>query len=63
MYLFCLGTTSLDAELALVMANLARVSPGDLVFDPYCGTAGTLVGAAHFGARVLGSDLFAPGAL
>ena len=41
-----IGTTSLDAELSLLMANLARVRPADLVYDPYCGTAGTLVAAA-----------------
>ena len=28
--------------------------------DPYCGTASTLVAAAHFGGRVMGGDLFAP---
>ncbi|KAL1496130.1 hypothetical protein AB1Y20_014751 [Prymnesium parvum] len=55
-----IGTTSLDAELSLVMANLARVRRGQLVYDPYCGTAGCLVAAAAFGARVLGADLFLP---
>ena len=52
-----IGTTSLDAELSLLMANLARVRRNDLVYDPYCGTAGTLVAAGAFGARVLGCDL------
>ena len=55
-----IGTTSLDAELALLMANLARVRPHDLVYDPFCGTAGTLVAAAAFGARVVGCDLHLP---
>ena len=55
-----IGTTSLDAELSLLMANLARVRPHDLVYDPYCGTAGTLVAAGAFGARVLGCDLYLP---
>ena len=55
-----IGTTSLDAELSLLMANLARVQRNDLVYDPYCGTAGTLVAAAAFGARVLGCDLHLP---
>ena len=55
-----IGTTSLDAELSLLMANLARVKPNDLVYDPYCGTAGTLVAAAAFGARCLGCDLHLP---
>ena len=47
-------------ELSLLMANLARVRPHDLVYDPYCGTAGTLVAAGAFGARVLGCDLYLP---
>ena len=55
-----IGTTSLDPELSLVMANLARLRQHDLVYDPYCGTAGTLVAAAAFGARVLGCDLHGP---
>ena len=55
-----IGTTSLDAELSLLMANLAAVQRHQLVYDPYCGTASTLVAAAHFGGRVLGSDLFGP---
>ena len=41
-----IGTTSLDAELSLVMANLGQVRAHDLVYDPYCGTASTLVAAA-----------------
>ena len=55
-----IGTTSLDAELSLVMANLARVGRTDLVYDPYCGTGSCLVAAAAFGARVQGADLFLP---
>ena len=42
------------------MANLGRVRPADLAYDPYCGTAGTLVAAGAFGAFVLGCDLSAP---
>jgi tRNA G10 N-methylase Trm11 len=55
-----IGTTSLDAELSLLMANLARVRPNDIVYDPFCGTAGTLVAAGAFGAPVLGCDLHLP---
>jgi tRNA G10 N-methylase Trm11 len=47
-------------QLSLVMANLARVRPHALVYDPYCGTASTLVAAAAFGARVIGCDLHRP---
>ena len=55
-----IGTTSLDAELSLLMANLARVRRHGLVYDPYAGTFSTLVAAAAFGARVLGCDLHGP---
>ena len=55
-----IGTTSLDAELSLLMANMARIRSADFVYDPYCGTAGTLVAAAAFGARVVGCDLNLP---
>ena len=55
-----IGPTSLDAELSLVMANLARVAPNALVYDPYCGTASTLVAAAAFGAWTLGADIHRP---
>ena len=43
-----------------MLANLGRVRRGALVYDPYCGTAGTLVAAGAMGARVLGADLHAP---
>ena len=52
-----IGSTSLDAELSFVMANLARVCAGSVVFDPYCGTASTLLSAAAFGGQVLGCDV------
>lgn len=41
-----LHITSLPADLALMMANFARVRPGDVVLDPFCGTGSTLIGAA-----------------
>eukprot|EP00741_Cyanophora_paradoxa_P003601 tig00000093_g3498.t1 len=52
-----LGPTSMDAELSLLIANLALARPGALAYDPFVGTAGILVACAHFGARVLGSDI------
>lgn len=52
-----LGPTSLDHQLALIIANQAHARPGALVLDPFCGTASILVGCAALGARVLGSDL------
>lgn len=52
-----ISTTSMDAELSLISANLALAGPGRVVYDPFCGTGSFLVAAAHFGASVVGSDL------
>ncbi|XP_028161170.1 tRNA (guanine(10)-N2)-methyltransferase homolog [Ostrinia furnacalis] len=52
-----IGNTSMDAQLALIMANQARVAPGDLVLDPFVGSGSLLVSAAHFGGFVWGSDI------
>ncbi|OCL01319.1 tRNA guanosine-2'-O-methyltransferase TRM11 [Glonium stellatum] len=52
-----ISTTSMDAELALVTANLALAAPGRLFYDPFMGTGGFPVAAAHFGAVGLGSDI------
>jgi tRNA (guanine10-N2)-methyltransferase len=53
-----IGTTSMDAELSFLMANVARVGPGQVVLDPYVGTGSILVSCAVAGAtQLLGSDL------
>ncbi|KAI9148622.1 hypothetical protein H9P43_010103 [Blastocladiella emersonii ATCC 22665] len=52
-----LGTTSMDPELSLIMANMAHVKPGALVYDPFVGTGSFLVTAAHFGGVTVGSDI------
>ena len=52
-----ISTTSMDAELALITANLALASPGKLFLDPFCGTGGFMVAAAELGAFVLGHDI------
>lgn len=52
-----LGTTSMDAELSLVMSNMAHVQTGSLVLDPFVGTGSMLVTSAHFGAYVSGCDI------
>ncbi|GFR46055.1 hypothetical protein Agub_g7525 [Astrephomene gubernaculifera] len=52
-----LGPTSMDAEMAFLMCNQAKVRPGQLVLDPYAGTGSILVAAAHYGAQVLGTDI------
>ena len=52
-----LGTTSMNVELALLMANAGLVRPGTLCYDPFVGTGSIAVACAHFGARTLGSDI------
>jgi len=52
-----IGTTSMDAELSLVTANMAHAAPGRLVYDPFVGTGSFLYGCAHFGATTMGSDI------
>jgi tRNA (guanine10-N2)-methyltransferase len=47
----------MDPLLSLVMANMGQVKSNFLVYDPFVGTGSLLVGAAHFGAHVLGADL------
>ncbi|GAB7361059.1 hypothetical protein MBLNU230_g1099t1 [Neophaeotheca triangularis] len=52
-----IATTSMDAELSLVTANMALVRPGTLAFDPFMGTGSFPVACAHFGATTFGSDM------
>ncbi|KAJ2947312.1 hypothetical protein O0L34_g17025 [Tuta absoluta] len=52
-----IGNTSMDAQLAIIMANQAQVGPGDLVYDPFVGSGSLLVASAHFGGHVWGSDI------
>ncbi|XP_015279318.1 PREDICTED: tRNA (guanine(10)-N2)-methyltransferase homolog isoform X2 [Gekko japonicus] len=52
-----IGNTSMDACLAFIMANHGRVKTNDIVFDPFVGTGGLLIAAAHFGAYVCGTDI------
>ncbi|KAL2120933.1 hypothetical protein VTJ04DRAFT_4960 [Mycothermus thermophilus] len=52
-----ISTTSMDAELALVTANLALAAPGKLVYDPFVGTGSFPIACAQFGALTFGSDI------
>ncbi|KAK3708916.1 hypothetical protein LTR37_011246 [Vermiconidia calcicola] len=52
-----IATTSMDAELSLVTANLALASAAKLAYDPFMGTGSFPLACAHFGAAVFGSDL------
>lgn len=49
--------TCLDHELAFILANMAQIGAYDFVYDPFVGSASTLISAAHFGALTLGSDI------
>lgn len=52
-----LGPTSMDTNLAFLMANQALARPGAAVLDPFVGTGSVLVAAAHFGALCFGADI------
>lgn len=52
-----LGTTSMDAEMGFIMANMARCREGSVVYDPFVGTGSLLFAAAHFGSWAVGSDI------
>lgn len=52
-----IATTSMDAELSLVTANMALAAPGKLCYDPFVGTGSFPLACAHFGSSVFGSDL------
>lgn len=47
----------MDAELALITANIALAGPGKLFYDPFCGTGSFPIAVAEFGAVALGSDI------
>jgi tRNA (guanine10-N2)-dimethyltransferase len=49
--------SAMPAKLARCMVNLARPKAGDLVLDPFCGTASILVEAWLIGCRVVGFDV------
>jgi hypothetical protein len=53
----------MEPEIAILMANLGRVTPSSTVLDPTCGSCGLLIGAAALGAtRLVGVDSNASGA-
>jgi tRNA (guanine10-N2)-methyltransferase len=52
-----IGNTSMDAELSLIMANMALCTAGKLVYDPFVGTGSFLVTSSHYGSYTMGSDI------
>jgi tRNA (guanine10-N2)-dimethyltransferase len=43
-------------RIARALVNLSGIKPGELILDPFCGTAGILVEAGLVGAKVIGND-------
>ncbi|MDD3621836.1 MAG: TRM11 family methyltransferase [Methanofollis sp.] len=43
-------------RMARAMVNLSLMMPGEVMYDPFCGTGGMLEEGRRVGARVLGSD-------
>jgi tRNA (guanine10-N2)-methyltransferase len=52
-----IGTTSMEAEVSLIMANQAHAGPGKLVYDPFAGTGSMLLTCSAFGSLSFGSDI------
>eukprot|EP00943_MAST-04B_sp_MAST-4B-sp1_P004796 g4796.t1 len=52
-----LGPTSMNAELAFIMANNALARQGSFVLDPFVGTGSILIAAQAFGAHCIGTDI------
>ncbi|CDW57094.1 tRNA guanosine 2' O methyltransferase TRM11 [Trichuris trichiura] len=52
-----IGNTSMDPFLSFLMANIAQISPGDLIYDPFVGTGSILLSCAHFGAYCAGAEI------
>lgn len=48
--------SAMPAKLARCMVNLTRAKKGNLVFDPFCGTATFLIEAGLIGCQVVGCD-------
>ena len=49
--------TCLDHELSFIACNMAQIKENDFVYDPFVGSASTLISAAYIKAITFGSDL------
>jgi len=49
--------SAMPAKLARCMVNLAQPKAGDILLDPFCGTASMLVEAGLIGRKVVGFDV------
>ncbi|VDN59188.1 unnamed protein product [Dracunculus medinensis] len=52
-----IGNTTMDPALSFIQANMVKANHGSLILDPFCGTGGLLIAAAHFGAAVMGTEI------
>lgn len=52
-----IGITSMNAELSLIMSNMALIKKGSFFFDPFVGTGSFLLTGAYFGGLALGCDI------
>lgn len=52
-----LGPTTLDNQLAFIMANCACASPGKTALEPFCGSGGIVVALSHFGVQCTAGEL------
>ena len=52
-----LGTTSMNPELSLFMANQGKIRPGCVSYDPFVGTGSISLVCSYFGAMSLGADI------
>eukprot|EP00929_Paragymnodinium_shiwhaense_P068886 TRINITY_DN34735_c0_g1_i1.p1 TRINITY_DN34735_c0_g1~~TRINITY_DN34735_c0_g1_i1.p1 ORF type:complete len:654 (-),score=116.65 TRINITY_DN34735_c0_g1_i1:69-2030(-) len=52
-----LGPTTMENQMAFLMANCAAVRRGQAAMDPFCGTGGLLLAMSHFGAHITGGEI------
>ena len=52
-----IGTTTMPSDRALLLANLTQVTKGNVVLDPFCGSAGLLLASSLLGLKTVGGDL------
>uniref|UniRef100_A0AC35GVH5 UPF0020 domain-containing protein n=1 Tax=Panagrolaimus sp. PS1159 TaxID=55785 RepID=A0AC35GVH5_9BILA len=52
-----IGNSTMDPKLAFIQANLIHAQPNSIILDPFSGTGGLLIPAAHFGSTVIGTEI------
>jgi len=52
-----IGNTTMDPELSFIQGNLTGCDSGAMALDPFCGTGGLLLAAAHQGCWVFGTEI------